>query len=57
MAKEIMTALVQNVPHDMETYVVARYVDGEYWYYGSWDDEDRASEVAAEIGGVVLENR
>lgn len=35
-------------------YVVAMAVDGEMWYYGCYDSEERAIEVAKEVSGVVL---
>ena len=37
-------------------YIVASAVDGDLWFYGAWNDEDRAYEVAREIGGVVVKN-
>ena len=46
---------VFNLPPDYKKYVVARYVDGKLWFWGSWDDKDRADEVAEEIGGIVTE--
>ena len=37
-------------------YIVASAVDGDLWFYGAWNDETRAYEVAREIGGVVIKN-
>ena len=38
-------------------YIVARDVDGELWFWGAWDDRNKANEVALELGkGVVIEN-
>ena len=37
-------------------YIVARRVDGELWFWGAWDDRDRANEVALEIGGITIRN-
>jgi len=39
-------------------YIVARKVGdwGDLWFYGAWDDAEKAQEVANEIGGVVIEN-
>ena len=39
-------------------YTVARVVNGELWFWGAWDDESRACEVARELGnGVVVPRR
>lgn len=35
-------------------YVVAREVDGEFWFYGAYDDIEKAREVAAEINGIAF---
>ena len=35
-------------------YVVARLCDGEWWYWGGWDDCYEAHQVACEIGGKVF---
>ena len=46
---------VNNVSRDPERYMVARLVDGELWFYGSWDDIDKAYEVANGFeNGLVL---
>lgn len=50
------TAEVNNIPEDAERYIVARVFEGELWYWGSWDDKNKAHEVAEEIGGVMVEN-
>lgn len=34
-------------------YVVFTRSDGENWYYGAWNDFDRALAVAVKIGGQV----
>lgn len=34
-------------------YIVARFVDGELWFWGAWNDRQTAHHVAEEIGGVV----
>lgn len=38
-------------------YIVARRVDGELWFWGAWDDRNKANEVAIEIGGEVVTNQ
>ena len=48
---------VKNMPKITKSgYVVARPVDGELWYYGVYQEKDKAEEVAEFIGnGVVVE--
>jgi len=45
---------VNNLPATHKTYVVARAVEGELWYWGSWDDEETAHTIANEIDGIVV---
>lgn len=56
---------IKNMPKDHEKYVVARKVaiidqfiqeveSEDYWFYGSYDNEDSAYKVAEEIGGQVF---
>lgn len=35
---------------------VARLIDDELWFYGSYTDGFKADAVAHEIGGVVIHN-
>ena len=35
-------------------YTVIRMVDGEAWFYGAWDDADKAIRQAIEEGGHVI---
>ena len=39
-------------------YIVARRASDwdDLWFYGAWDDAEKAQEVAKEIDGVVIEN-
>lgn len=37
-------------------YVVMREVDGEFYFWGAWDENERANQVASEINGVVICN-
>ena len=48
--------MINNMPAYAEIYVVARRVDNELWYWGSWEDRDKANEVALQIGGEVIVN-
>lgn len=38
-----------------EKYIVARYVDTAWYYWGSWNNKDKAIAVAKEIDGCVFE--
>jgi ribonucleotide reductase alpha subunit len=49
-----MKVKVNNVTEGEEKFVVARVSEGELWYYGRYEEE-RAKEVAEEIGGIVVE--
>lgn len=52
----IIKAEVKNVVELHEGFMVARLVDNELWYYGLYSNENRAQNVALELGGnaVVL---
>lgn len=54
MDEKKMTATVLNVSKGDRPYVVARVSEGKLWYWGRWDDYDKALGVAKEIDGVVL---
>jgi hypothetical protein len=54
MDEKKMTATVLNVSKGDRPYVVARVSEGKLWYWGRWDDYDKALEVAKEIDGVIL---
>ena len=47
---------VNNVIKNARNYpwMVVRFVDGEWWYYGSWTDVEKAVRMAADIGGAVV---
>lgn len=49
---------VKNLPNYAKKYMflVCRFCDGEYWFYGAYATKHRADEVAHEIGGVVKLN-
>lgn len=52
----LVTAEIKNITSTSdEDYIVARLVDTELWYYGTYPTAVRAKEVASELGnGVVL---
>ena len=35
-------------------YIVARWVDGDWWFYGAWNDLNRAADVALLERGQVF---
>jgi hypothetical protein len=47
---------VNNMPaHPVKGFVVARCVMGSLWYYGTYETEERANDVAFELeNGVVM---
>lgn len=48
---------IKNIPDYASEYpyIVAHEIEGELWFWGAYDDSDRANEVAEKIGGVVKE--
>lgn len=50
---------IQNVPEYAKNYkyIVVRRVDGELYFWGAWNDRNKAKEVAIEIGGEVATNQ
>lgn len=49
---------LMNAPESASHYefVVAREIDGDFWYWGAYSDGWKADQVAYEIGGVVIHN-
>lgn len=46
---------VYNCPSDADKYIVCRLSNGELWYWGSYEDESEAIEVADEFeNGLVV---
>ena len=43
---------VKNKPEDVKGFIVCSVIDNELWYYGCYQDEEKAKEVAYEIQGV-----
>lgn len=48
---------INNIPEyaTYKLFIVARESDGELWFWGAWDDEDKANEVALEIEGYTFD--
>jgi len=55
MGKEVKK--VYNVAEGAEEYkyIVVNVVDGDFWYWGAFNNLNRASEVARELKGEVLD--
>lgn len=53
-----MIKRINNLPEYAKymSYIVAREVDGEYWFWGAYDNEHMAEQVAYEIDGQVFDN-
>lgn len=47
---------ISNMPQDVtERYVVFRVASGSAWYWGAYDNLNRAIEVAREVDGAIAE--
>ena len=48
--------MVKNIPNYAKVYkyIVARYADGGWWFYGAYYSEEKAIAVATEINGIVV---
>lgn len=49
---------INNVPTyaDARRYWVIKYCAGRLWFYGAYDEENRALDVANEEDGMVIEH-
>lgn len=49
---------INNEPNYAKDYefIVARKVDGEFWFWGAYENGFRAEQAALEINGVVFHN-
>ena len=46
--------MINNIPERTEAYIVAREIDGEFWFYATFADGDTANTCAEEIDGMVF---
>lgn len=47
---------INNLPEKHKRYVVARLVQNELWYWGSWNDRRDADDVALTFdNGIVVD--
>lgn len=50
------TIKINNVAPDADRYIVARLIEGELWYWGSWEDKMAARRIAHTFdNGIVVE--
>lgn len=56
MTKEMIK--IQNEPTYAKDYefIVARECDGEYWFWGAYEEGHRAEKAALEIDGIIFHN-
>ena len=56
MGDQFFQVEVKNIPKIVEKFVVARFDENtnSLWFWGSWNDEIKAKDVAIEIGGIVV---
>lgn len=45
---------INNMPTTVRAWIVARDIDGDLWYWGSWDSENDARTAAQDIDGVLI---
>ena len=46
---------INNLPNTLKEYIVFRIVDGESWFWGTWDEYEKALEASREIEGFVID--
>jgi hypothetical protein len=50
--------VINNMPSDLDEkarYIVSRVFDGGLWFWGCFEDINKAMEAAQEINGVIVE--
>lgn len=49
---------INNKPNYADNYefIVARECDGEYWFWGAYENGFEADRIASEIGGAIFHN-
>lgn len=55
MTTEINIRNMSENAHNYE-FIVARFCEGDWWFYGAYKDEQKADKVAMEIGGAIFHN-
>ena len=56
MAEQLCQVIVNNTPVETKDYIVARFDahTRQLWYWGSWDNEPQANEIAKMVDGIVV---
>ena len=49
----VNTKAANRIANGEEFYVVVRKSEGEWWYWGSFNEENKAWEAAIDVGGEV----
>lgn len=57
MGKQYLQAEVNNLPDDIEKYVVAKVCDGELWFWGTWNDKNEAKKAVNDVENGILLRR
>ena len=54
---DIVSIKIYNLPDsEMQRWVVVRLVSGKLWFYGTYDDRERAEKAAGDFeNGLVIE--
>ena len=50
----MIIADVYNTPNDTEEFIVARLVENELYFWGSFEDKEKANEVAKKLENAVV---
>lgn len=50
---------INNIPEYAKNraFMVCNEIDGELWFWGAYDDRNKANEAAMDIGGVVIPSK
>lgn len=56
MGEQYFLVEVNNIPDETEEFIVARFSQEtrSLWFYGSWDNEPQAEEIAKFVDGIVV---
>ena len=45
---------ILNLSKNLKKYIVARGYEGKFWFWGTWDDINKAYQVAEDVQGEVF---
>ena len=57
MGEQLCQVVINNMPENVEEWIVANCVSNELWFWGSWDDKTKAEEVAREVESRLVVRR